>query len=86
MVTSRENFLLDYRLAVFDQKAQQSLYMPGLALKLRLPNLQVVVVRLSTLRTDRLRHFDTLGKVFQNLNKRIPVCLGVKGDQLQHRL
>ena len=24
---------------------------------------------------------DTLGKVFQNLEKRIEVCLGVKGDQ-----
>jgi len=23
---------------------------------------------------------DTLGKVFQNLEKRIPVCLDVKGD------
>jgi len=29
---------------------------------------------------------DTLGKVFQNLRKRIPVCLDVKGDQFQHRL
>ena len=29
---------------------------------------------------------DTLGKVFQNLEKRIQVCLGVKGDQFQHRL
>jgi hypothetical protein len=29
---------------------------------------------------------DTLGKVFQNLQKRIPVCLDVKGDQFQHRL
>ena len=29
---------------------------------------------------------DTLGKVFQNLEKRIQVCLVVKGDQLQHRL
>ena len=29
---------------------------------------------------------DTLGKVFQNLEKRIPVCLDVKGDQFQHRL
>jgi len=27
-----------------------------------------------------------LGKVFQNLEKRIPVCLDVKGDQFQHRL
>jgi len=31
-------------------------------------------------------NFDTLGKVFQNLEKRFPVCLGVKGDQFQHRL
>ena len=29
---------------------------------------------------------DTLGKVFQNLEKCIPVCLYVKGDQFQHRL
>jgi len=29
---------------------------------------------------------DTLGKVFQNLEKRIQVCLGVKGDQFQHRI
>ena len=29
---------------------------------------------------------DTLGKVFQNLEKRIQVCLDVKGDQFKHRL
>ena len=29
---------------------------------------------------------DTLGKVFQNLEKRIQVYLDVKGDQFQHRL
>ena len=29
---------------------------------------------------------DTLGKVFQNLEKHIQVCLDVKGDQFQHRL
>ena len=29
---------------------------------------------------------DTLGKVFQNLEKCIQVCLDVKGDQIQHRL
>jgi len=29
---------------------------------------------------------DTLGKVFQNLEKCIQVCLDVKGDQFQHRL
>ena len=29
---------------------------------------------------------DTLGKVFQNLKKRINLCLDVKGDQFQHRL
>ena len=29
---------------------------------------------------------DTLGKVFQNLEFRIQVCLDVKGDQFQHRL
>ena len=29
---------------------------------------------------------DPLGKVFQNLEKRIQVCLDVKGDQFQHRL
>ena len=31
-------------------------------------------------------NIDTLGKVFQNLKKRIQVCLDVKGDQFQHRL
>ena len=31
-------------------------------------------------------NIDTLGKVFQNLEKRIKVCLDVKGDQFQHRL
>ena len=31
-------------------------------------------------------NFDTLGKVFQNLEKRIQVCLDVKGDQFQYRL
>jgi len=29
---------------------------------------------------------DTLGIVFQNLEKRIQVCLDVKGDHFQHRL
>ena len=29
---------------------------------------------------------DTLGKVFQNLEKRIQVCLDVNGDQFQRRL
>jgi len=29
---------------------------------------------------------DTLGKIFQNSEKRIQVCLDVKGDQFQHRL
>jgi len=29
---------------------------------------------------------DTLGKVFQNLEKSIQVCLDVKEDQFQHRL
>jgi len=29
---------------------------------------------------------DILGKVFQNLEKCIPVCLDVKGDKFQHRL
>ena len=29
---------------------------------------------------------DTLGKVFQNLEKRIQVCLDVSGDQFQYRL
>ena len=31
-------------------------------------------------------NFDTLGKVFQNLEKRVQMCLDVKGDQFQHRL
>jgi len=30
--------------------------------------------------------FDTLGRVFQNVEKRIQVCLDVKGYQFQHRL
>jgi len=30
-------------------------------------------------------NFETLGKVFQNLKKRIQICLDVKGDQFQHR-
>ena len=29
---------------------------------------------------------DILGKVFQNLEKRIQECLNVKGDLFQHRL
>jgi len=29
---------------------------------------------------------DTLGKVFQNLGKRIQMCLDVKRGQFQHRL
>jgi len=29
---------------------------------------------------------DALGKVLQNLEKRIQVCLDVKGEQFQHRL
>ena len=29
---------------------------------------------------------NKFGKVFQNLEKRIQVCLDVKGDQIQHRL
>ena len=29
---------------------------------------------------------NTLGKALQNLEKRIQVCLDVKGDQFQHRL
>jgi len=29
---------------------------------------------------------DTMGEVFQNLEKRIQVCLDVKGDQFQHQL
>ena len=29
---------------------------------------------------------ETLGKVFQTSEKRIQVCLDVKGDQFQHRL
>ena len=41
---------------------------------------------------DAIRHeilvvnFVSLGNVFQNLEKRIQVCLDVKGDQFQHRL
>jgi len=29
---------------------------------------------------------DALGKVFQNLERRLQMCLDVKGDQFQHRL
>ena len=35
--------------------------------------------------TPRAVNVDTLGKVFQNLEKRIQLCLDVKGDQFQHR-
>ena len=31
-------------------------------------------------------NLDILGKVFQNLEKRIQVCLDMKGGQFQHRL
>jgi len=31
-------------------------------------------------------NIDTLGKVFQNLEKRIQVRFDVKGDQFQHQL
>jgi len=31
-------------------------------------------------------NLDPLGKIFQNLDKRIQMCLDVKEDQLQHRL
>ena len=31
-------------------------------------------------------NINTLGIVFQNLEKRIQVCLDVKGDHFQHRL
>jgi len=31
-------------------------------------------------------NIDTLGKLFQNLEKPIQMCLDVKGDQFQHRL
>ena len=41
-VTNGERVLLGYRLDVFGQKAQHSLYRPGLALRLRLPDLQTV--------------------------------------------
>ena len=36
--------------------------------------------------TPRVINVDTLGKVFQNLEKCIQVCLDLKGDQFQHRL
>jgi hypothetical protein len=29
---------------------------------------------------------DTLGRLIQNLEKRIQMCLDVKGDHFQHRL
>jgi len=34
----------------------------------------------------RAVNVDTLEKLFQNLEKRIQVCLDVKGDHFQHRL
>jgi len=34
----------------------------------------------------RAVNIETLGKVFQNLEKRIQECLDVKEDQFQHRL
>ena len=40
----------------------------------------------ATRQAIRALNVDTLGKVFQNLEKRIQVCLDVKGDQFQHRL
>jgi hypothetical protein len=40
-----------------------------------------------TIRQDiQVVNVDTLGKVFQNLEKPIQVCLDVKGDLFQHRL
>ena len=35
---------------------------------------------------DQAVNVNTLGKVFQNLEKHIKVCLDVKGDLFQHRL
>jgi len=35
---------------------------------------------------DQIVIVNTLGKVFQNLEKHIQMCLDVKGDQFQHRL
>ena len=40
----------------------------------------------ATRQAIRALNVDILEKVFQNLEKRIQVCLGVKGDQFQHRL
>jgi len=35
---------------------------------------------------DQVVNVNTLGKVFQNLEKRIQMCLYVKGDEFQNRL
>ena len=63
----------------------------------RLLSLGPIEVYKNTLRTieqlkDAIRqdiqavNVDILGKVFQNLEKPIQMCLDVKGDQFQHRL
>jgi len=36
--------------------------------------------------SDQAVNINNLGRVFQNLEKSIQVCLDVKGDQFQHRL
>jgi len=40
----------------------------------------------ATRQENQAVNVDILGKAFQNLEKRIQVCLDVKGDQFQHRL
>jgi hypothetical protein len=40
----------------------------------------------ATCHTSNAVNVDTLGIVFQNLEKRIQVCLDLKADHFQHRL
>jgi len=50
-------------------------------------NIPFTIERLNAIRQEiEAISVDTLGKVFQNLEKCIQVCLDVKGDQFQPRL
>ena len=49
-------------------------------------NVQKYTPHNRTTQRDQAVNANTLGKVFQNLEKSIQVCLDAKGDQFQHRL
>ena len=49
-------------------------------------NVKIYTPHNRTTQRDQTVNVNTLGKVFQNLEKRIQMCLDVKGDQFQHRL